>query len=88
MHHVIDHSKLLAAQIEALGLAQPGFVFTTTHTHQHIPQIAEFTVPQGRFGLIDDPEEQNIMPFKVKAISTHWELMVTRSLFGTAGITR
>jgi NADPH:quinone reductase len=83
-HHVIDHSKPLAPQIEALGIGQPGYVFSTTHTHQYIPQVAEFIAPQGRFGLIDDPEALNIMPFKAKAISTHWELMFTRSPFQTA----
>ena len=87
-HHVIDHTKPLAAQIDALGIGQPGYVFSTTHTHQYIEQIAEFIVPQGRFGLIDDPETLNIMPFKSKAVSTHWELMFTRSLFETADITR
>lgn len=87
-HHVIDHTKPLTPQIEALGLGQPGYVFSTTHTHQYIEQIAEFIAPQGRFGLIDDPETLNIMPFKVKAVSTHWELMFTRSLFQTADITR
>jgi NADPH:quinone reductase len=66
----------------------PRFVFSTTHTHQYIDQIAEFIAPQGRFGLIDDPETLNIMPFKAKAISTHWELMFTRSLFQTADIAR
>lgn len=87
-HHVIDHTKPLVPQIEALGIGQPGYVFSTTHTHQYIEQIAEFIAPQGRFGLIDDPETLNIMPFKVKAVSTHWELMFTRSLFQTADITR
>jgi len=87
-HHVIDHTKPLAEQIDALGIGQPGYVFSTTHTQQYIEQIAEFIAPQGRFGLIDDPEELNIMPFKVKAISTHWELMFTRPLFETADITR
>ncbi|MEP2716834.1 zinc-binding alcohol dehydrogenase family protein [Pseudophaeobacter sp.] len=87
-HHVINHRSPLAPQIEALGLAAPGFVFSTTHTHQYIEQIAEFIAPQGRFGLIDDPEDLNIMPFKAKAISTHWELMFTRSLFETPDMAR
>lgn len=83
-HHVIDHSKPLAAQIEELGIGQPGFVFSTTHTDQYLSQIAEFIAPQGRFGLIDDPKELNVSLFKSKAVSTHWELMFTRSLFQTA----
>jgi zinc-binding alcohol dehydrogenase family protein len=87
-HHVIDHTQPLAPQIEALGIGQPGYVFSTTHTHQYVEQVAEFIAPQGRFGLIDDPDTLNIMPFKAKAISTHWELMFTRSLFETADMTR
>lgn len=83
-HHVIDHSQPLPPQIEALGLGQPGFVFSTTHTEQYLAQIAEFIAPQGRFGLIDDPESLNISVFKAKSVSTHWELMFTRSLFQTA----
>ncbi|MEM9100170.1 MAG: zinc-binding alcohol dehydrogenase family protein [Pseudomonadota bacterium] len=87
-HHVVDHRQPLVAQIEALGIGAPGFVFSTTHTDQYIAQIAELIAPQGRFGLIDDPEVMDVMPFKTKAVSTHWELMFTRSLFETPDITR
>jgi len=83
-HQVIDHSRPLTPQIEALGLGQPGYVFSTTHTDQYLAQIAEFIAPQGRFGLIDDPETLNIAAFKPKSVSTHWEFMYTRSLFQTA----
>uniref|UniRef100_UPI001C050AE4 zinc-binding dehydrogenase n=1 Tax=Gluconobacter sp. P1D12_c TaxID=2762614 RepID=UPI001C050AE4 len=41
---------------------------------------------QGHFGLIDDPAELNAVPLKRKSLSLHWELMFTRSLFGTADI--
>ena len=82
-HHVIDHRQSLAPQVEALGLGAPGFVFSTTQTDQHFADIAELIAPQGRFGLIDDPEELNAMPLKLKAVSLHWEMMFTRSLFGT-----
>lgn len=82
-HHVIDHRQPLAPQIADLGLGAPGFVFSTTQTHRHIADIAELIAPQGRFGLIDDPENLSVMPLKRKAISLHWELMFTRSLFST-----
>ncbi|MEO0823558.1 MAG: zinc-binding alcohol dehydrogenase family protein [Pseudomonadota bacterium] len=87
-HHRVDHSAPLPAQIAALGIGAPGFVFSTTHTHQYLGQVAELSAPQGRFGLIDDPETLDIMPFKTKAISTHWELMFTRPLFQTADMAR
>ena len=86
--HAVDHAEPLPAQIEALGLGAPGFVFCTTHTQLYVDQIAELIAPQGRFGLIDDPETLDVMPFKTKAVSTHWELMFTRSLFQTADMAR
>ncbi|MCS3739284.1 MULTISPECIES: zinc-binding alcohol dehydrogenase family protein [unclassified Rhizobium] len=82
-HHVIDHARPIAAQVAALGLGDPGFVFSTTNTDQHIKEIVEVIAPQGRFVLIDDPKMLDIMPFKRKAASIHWELMFTRPLFGT-----
>ncbi|HEX8044784.1 zinc-binding alcohol dehydrogenase family protein [Rhizobium sp.] len=83
-HHVIDHSKPLAPQIEALGIGAPAFVFSTTNTSDHIASIVETIAPQGRFALIDDPKVLDIVAFKRKAISIHWEMMFTRPLFSTA----
>ncbi|MCQ8278893.1 zinc-binding alcohol dehydrogenase family protein [Acetobacteraceae bacterium KSS8] len=85
-HHVVDHTKPLAAQIAALGLGAPGLVFSTTHTDRHVGEIVELIAPQGRFALIDDPETLDVVPFKRKSVSIHWELMFTRSLFDTADI--
>lgn len=82
-HFVLDHSKSLAAQITELGLGSPSFVFSTTHSQQHAADISELIAPQGRFGLIDDPESLDIMLFKRKAVSIHHELMFTRSLYET-----
>lgn len=82
-HHVLDHAKPLAAQIEALGIGAPAFVFSTTHTADHIADIVELIAPQGRFCLIDDPDGFDVMAFKRKAISIHHELMFTRSIYGT-----
>ncbi len=83
-HHVIDHSKPLAAQVEALGAGAPAFVFSTTETHRHLGDIQALIAPQGRFGLIDDPESLDILGFKRKSVSVHWEFMFTRSLFATS----
>ena len=83
-HHVIDHSKPLAAAIAELGLGAPPFVFSTTNTDKHIAEIAELIAPQGRFALIDDPGVVDIAAFKTKSVSVHWELMYTRTIFQTA----
>lgn len=86
--HVVDHSKPLSEQIEALGIGAPAYVFSTNYSETYVQQVAEFIAPQGRFGLIDDPENFDIMPFKQKSVSIHWELMYTRSLFETDDIAR
>lgn len=83
-HYVIDHTKPLAKEVAALGLGAPAFVFSTTQTDKHVKDIAELIAPQGRFGLIDDPSNFDIMLFKRKAVSIHHELMFTRSIYGTA----
>ncbi|HKR86700.1 MAG TPA: zinc-binding alcohol dehydrogenase family protein [Phenylobacterium sp.] len=82
-HHVVDHSKPLAPQVEALGLGAPAFVFSTTQTAAHVQDVAELIAPQGRFGMIDDPAGFEIMLFKRKAVSIHHELMFTRPIYQT-----
>ncbi|HEY1943216.1 MAG TPA: zinc-binding alcohol dehydrogenase family protein [Roseiarcus sp.] len=83
-HHVVDHAKPLAAEIAALEIGAPGFVFSTTNTGDHLAEIVQLIAPQGRFGLIDDPAALDINPFKRKSLSIHWELMFTRPMFETA----
>ena len=85
-HHVIDHSRPMAPQIAGLEIGAPAFVFSTTHTDRHLADIAELIAPQGRFALIDDPARLDIVAFKRKAVSVHWELMFTRSLFDTPDV--
>lgn len=87
-HHVIDHSKPLPEQIDALRIGQPGFVFSTNYSDTYASQVGELIAPQGRFGLIDDPKSFDIMPFKGKAVSIHWEMMFTRPMFETEDMQR
>lgn len=84
-HHVIDHSKPLAAQIAEMAIGQPGFVFSITQTDQHLPDVLELIAPQGRFSLIDDSADViDLRPFKRKCLSVHWEMMFARPVFQTA----
>ncbi|MBK3735977.1 zinc-binding alcohol dehydrogenase family protein [Azospirillum brasilense] len=85
-HHVVDHRKPLAAQVEALGIGAPAFVFSTNDTGAHLPEIATLIAPQGRVALIDDPAGLDVMVLKRKSVSLHWEFMFTRPVFGTADI--
>lgn len=82
-HDVIDHRSDLAAQLEAIGAGQVRTVFSTTNSDDHWPAITAVVAPQGRVGLIDDPGPIDVSLRKRKSASLHWELMFTRSLFGT-----
>lgn len=81
--HVIDHRKPLAGETEKLGIAPPGFVFSTTHTQDHLPELVKLIAPQGRIGFIDDPKSLDIVSLKSKMISAHWEYMFGRSTYQT-----
>lgn len=87
-HHVIDHRQPLAPQVQALGLGEPAFVFSTTHTDGYLADIVALIAPQGRIALIDDPVSLDVVSLKSKSLSIHWEFMFTRPLLGTADIAR
>ncbi len=87
-HHVIDHTQSLAEQLKNIGVAQVRYVASLTHTDMHYAQIVEVLKPQGRLAVIDDPDTLDAMPLKRKAISLHWELMFTRSMFQTEDMQR
>ena len=78
--------QALAAQVEALNIGAPSFVFSTTQTNRHASEIAQLIAPQGRFALIDGLADAGL--FMRKSVSIHWELMFTRPLFNTADIDR
>jgi zinc-binding alcohol dehydrogenase family protein len=82
-HAVIDHSKSMKQQIDQLKLPPVGLIASLTNTEQHYKALAEIIAPQGKYGLIDDPQEFNVGVFKGKAVSVHWESMFTRSSFQT-----
>jgi len=84
-HHVIDHHASFAEQLGALNI-QPDYVVSLTHSDQHLKQIVEVIKPQGKFGLIDDPDSLDVKLLKRKSLSLHWELMFTRALFTTEDI--
>ncbi|WP_449409535.1 zinc-binding alcohol dehydrogenase family protein [Methylobacterium komagatae] len=85
-HHVVDHAKPLSTEVAALGIGAPGLVFSTTNTDLHLSEIVALIAPQGRLALIDDPASLDVSLLKRKSLSLHWELMFTRSMFGTADI--
>ena len=83
-HHTIDHRQPWKEQLAALGCDDVTHVASLNQTESHLPQIVEALRPEGQLALIDDPKVLDIVPFKRKSLSVHWEFMFTRSMFNTA----
>ncbi|AMP89227.1 zinc-binding alcohol dehydrogenase family protein [Legionella pneumophila] len=88
VHHVIDHTKDMKAQLRNLHYSEVDYVISLTHSDQHAKSLVEVLKPQGKFALIDDPQDLDIKLFKLKSISIHWEMMYTRSMFKTPDMIR
>lgn len=81
---VIDHTRPLVPQLRELGIEDVELIAALTHTDEHYDQLVEALAPQGRIGVIDDPEGGlDASPLKQKSGSLHWEFMFTRSTFET-----
>lgn len=75
----LDHSCALAPQVASLaGLLPITRIFSTYTTPSARENMAEIIAPQGRIGLIDDPEPLDLRLIKFKSVSVHWEAMFTR----------
>lgn len=79
-HHVIDHTKGLASELARIGIPQVRYIAALTATDKHLAAYAEIVAPQGRIAVIDDPATLDIVPFKRKSVSVHWEFMFTRAV--------
>jgi len=82
-HAVIDHRRPLSEALREAGIDAVSHVASLTRTDHHFPEIVNALAPQGRLGLIDDPGPIDVRLLKQKSLSLHWELMFTRSMFGT-----
>ncbi|MDH5377768.1 MAG: zinc-binding alcohol dehydrogenase family protein [Gammaproteobacteria bacterium] len=80
---VIDHRDPFSQQLKGFGMDSVEYLVSLTNTQMHLHQYVDILAPQGKLGVIDDPQALDIKPFKTKSISVHWELMYTRSLFQT-----
>ncbi|MCG7867511.1 MAG: zinc-binding alcohol dehydrogenase family protein [Candidatus Thiodiazotropha taylori] len=82
--HVIDHSKPLQPQIEALGIGQVTHIASLNSTADYFEAYTELLAPFGKIAMIDDPESLDVMKLKPKSQSLHIEFMFARSMFNAA----
>lgn len=80
--HVIDHTRPLQAQIEALGVGQVTHVASLNGTGAYFESYTGLLKPFGKIAMIDDPATPlDVMKLKLKSQSLHIEFMFARSMF-------
>jgi zinc-binding alcohol dehydrogenase family protein len=82
--HVVDHTKPLQPQIEALGIGQVTHFASLNSTDSYFDSYTELLAPFGKIAMIDDPESLDVMKLKPKSQSLHMEFMFARSMFKAA----
>lgn len=81
-HHVVSPHSLIE-EMKRIGHAEVRYLLSLTATDQHWDALTTIAAPQGRLCLIDDPVALDVPRLKAKSVSLHYELMFTRSMFGT-----
>ncbi len=81
--HIINHRNPLFDELQKTGITEVDYAISLNNTDEHYAEIIKCLKPQGKLGLIDDPESLDAKALKTKCLSLHWEFMFTRSMFHT-----
>ncbi|WP_206438344.1 zinc-binding alcohol dehydrogenase family protein [Paenibacillus whitsoniae] len=82
--HTISHREPLVPQLRQIGFDTVDYILCLNSTELHWAQMAEAIAPQGRIcSIVETSEPLNLNLLKDKSATFSWELMFTRSRFGT-----
>ncbi|SHK24555.1 zinc-binding alcohol dehydrogenase family protein [Shimia gijangensis] len=85
-HEVVDHRDLVQ-NFRATDREFAEFIVQYADLAQHWDAMCELVAPQGRIGtIVETSEKIDISALQGKSAALMWELMFTRTLFGTADI--
>ena len=83
--HVLDHNGDIVGQLAALGVPAVDYILCLNETDKHFAAMAAAIAPQGRICSIVRNEAPLAMEeLFAKSATLVYELMFTRSMFGTA----
>ncbi len=81
---VINHRNSLQEQLQAQGISGVDYIFCLNNTDQHWVAMSEVIKPQGHIcSIVELSGQVDLNLLKNKSVTFTWELMFTRSLFGT-----
>lgn len=82
--HVVDHHGDLPAQLSGLGLPAVDYILCLNEIDRHFPAMAAAIAPQGKIcSILGSTAPLALDVLFSKSATLVWELMFTRSTFGT-----
>ncbi|ATF20644.1 zinc-binding alcohol dehydrogenase family protein [Phaeobacter gallaeciensis] len=86
--HVADHRDLVSS-VRDLGFENVDSIFNAADTKGHWEAMADLIAPQGTIGaIVEFDGGVDLSKLQGKSVTFVWELMFTRSLFGTSDLPR
>ncbi|MFP5393150.1 MAG: zinc-binding alcohol dehydrogenase family protein, partial [Gammaproteobacteria bacterium] len=83
--HIIDHTGDLHAQLKALDIPAVDYILCLNSTDQHFAAMVEAVAPQGKIcSIVEAKQPLAVDTLFRKSATLVFELMFTRSMFGTA----
>jgi len=82
--HTVNHRENIPAQLKAIDFEHVDYVLCLNNTDGHWDTMAEVVAPQGHIcSIVETSVPVDIRPLMAKSATFSWELMFTRSMFGT-----
>lgn len=83
-HHVIDHSGDLGEQLKAIGFETVPYILNCSNNISYWEIMSELVSPEGAICLVASTKAKlDLDLYMAKSVRINYELMFTRSLFGT-----
>jgi zinc-binding alcohol dehydrogenase family protein len=83
-HHVIDHSGNLGDQLKAIGYETVPYILNCSNNIPYWEIMGDLVSPEGSICLVASTKAKlNLDLYMAKSISIKYELMFTRSIYGT-----
>lgn len=82
--YTINHHQSFKSELAVIDINHVDYILCLNDTAQHLPNMVDVIKPQGKIcSIVSTNSPFDLNPFFAKSITFVWELMFTKSRFGT-----